>query len=627
MKLLELEYDNLFSLGKGSISLESLGLTLVTGFSKDEGSSNGSGKSSLANKAVLWTLFGETAGGLRADAVINIHGKKSCVGKLTFQATRQVKYRIERRRPAKLSLFKDDIDISAHTAKETQVLIDSLLGFDFETFVQTSVFGQGRLAHYPSLSPKQRKEVLENILPMEQADEWAEFTDKAIKKLAPKCQDSKADAVAAQSNLSTIQRVLEGSARDGEEFEAQRAFRISGSENDVAAARSQFQTELDGIEATANILRDFDCQANIDKIELMEFEAGTWVELQVAAEEKWYEAQRSLTLWDGKTSGLENIIAKLKGSSVCMTCERPFDDSTVEAIERALADKSMELASGYEALQQAGEACTYFYEEQKKWTDKMGEVRRHAQAMRGEIEEYRGLEIARELVETKISSATAGAQARLDVAKNETNPHVAVYERHFTEEQAAQEHLTRTEHASIKLNEELDHLKYWKQVYGKDLKLKLFEDACPFLDSRTQYHLGRLGNQQIHCDFSTIKRLATGVTKEEFDVVVWSETGGRGFEALSGGEQQIVSFAIGLSLADIANRVGGSESGFLVLDEPFTELDERNEEAVISYLQQEVEGGRDTVLLISNEESLKGLIHNRIHVVKKAGISNVDQSE
>ena len=85
----------------------------------------------------------------------------------------------------------------------------------------------------------------------------------------------------------------------------------------------------------------------------------------------------------------------------------------------------------------------------------------------------------------------------------------------------------------------------------------------------------------------------------------------------------MVSFAIGLSLADLASRVGGAESGFLILDEPFSELDARNAEAVIAYLTAEVENGRDTIMLISNEESLKGLIHNRIHVIKSGGISNV----
>jgi ABC-type dipeptide/oligopeptide/nickel transport system ATPase subunit len=61
-----------------------------------------------------------------------------------------------------------------------------------------------------------------------------------------------------------------------------------------------------------------------------------------------------------------------------------------------------------------------------------------------------------------------------------------------------------------------------------------------------------------------------------------------------------------------------------VLDEPFTELDERNSDSIVTYLNSEVNNGKDTILLISNDESLKGLIANRIHVVKEHGVTHVE---
>ena len=621
MKLLKLEYKNLFSLGAGSIDLESLGLVLVTGFSEDEGSSNGSGKSSLANKAVLWTLFGETAGGLRADAVLNRHGKKTCAGKLTFEGVDRTNYRIERKRPAKLSLFKGTTDISAHTAKDTQLLIDSLLGFDFETFVQTSVFGQGRHEHYPSLSPKQRKEVLENILPMEEADRWTEATEVAIKKLTPEIAKSASDIVASESNLSAVQRAMEMSTADGEAFEAERSVKLEQAEEKILMIEAQFQCELDGLSVAAAMHKETDVAALNNQLELIVMESGTWDKYLQDASDKKDEASRSLLAWDNKISALHKEAATLCDTTSCPACNRPFENMTyMNARLNTIAD---EVAESYLSLDQAKTAHSYWYSDHTKWHARIASSTIKAQGLLHEINECKGLVHAKVLIDTKRAGATAAAQERLEIAKNTENPHVALYERHALEEVEAKTALNLAGLANAKLVEELDHLKYWKQVYGRDLKLKLFEDACPFLDARTAYHLSALKNSQIHCEFSTVKRLATGATKDEFDVVVWSETGGRGFEALSGGEQQMVSFAIGLSLADLANRVGGSESGFLILDEPFTELDERNGEAVIEYLTAEVENGRDTVFLISNEPSLQGLIQNRIHVVKSRGITNV----
>jgi len=221
----------------------------------------------------------------------------------------------------------------------------------------------------------------------------------------------------------------------------------------------------------------------------------------------------------------------------------------------------------------------------------------------------------------------ATAEATLGEWEGATNPRLEPLKRiHFEVNEQSEARAEMDQEIST-LKDEISHLTHWREVYGKELKLKLFEDACPFLDERTSYHLAQLNNRQLHCDFSTVKRLATGEAKEEFDVSVWSETGGLGFASLSGGEQQMASFAIGLALADLARRVSGSDSGFLILDEPLTELCPKNAESVYTYLTAEIENGRDSIHLISNDEALKSLIHNRIHIVKSKGISSVENHE
>ncbi len=332
-----------------------------------------------------------------------------------------------------------------------------------------------------------------------------------------------------------------------------------------------------------------------------------------------------MNLWEKKVHDLENEATDLKVRVACAMCGRAFDESTVKVVQARLDEITAETLNAMGTMiPQCGTAVEHYRAESTKWNKQIERANGRIRICEMQLKQLAGLVQAKELIKSRIDAAEAAARTRLELAETEENPHVAVFERHKAEVAGAEKLVIAAAIEHTKLSEELDHLVYWKEVYGKELKLKLFEDACPFLDSRTQYHMEQLGNPQIHCEFSTIKRLATGAIKEEFDVVVWSETGGRGFDSLSGGEQNMVSFGVGLALADLANRVGGSESGFLVLDEPFSELDDRNAEAVISYLQAEVEKGRDTIMLISNEESLKGLIHNRIHVVKKGGISNVE---
>jgi DNA repair exonuclease SbcCD ATPase subunit len=85
MKLIRLKVKNLFSLGQVDISLQGRGLTLVTGYSEDDGNANGAGKSSLANKAIIWTLYGTTTHGLRADNVLNRWRGKKAEGQIDFE--------------------------------------------------------------------------------------------------------------------------------------------------------------------------------------------------------------------------------------------------------------------------------------------------------------------------------------------------------------------------------------------------------------------------------------------------------------------------------------------------------------------------------------------------------------
>ncbi len=173
------------------------------------------------------------------------------------------------------------------------------------------------------------------------------------------------------------------------------------------------------------------------------------------------------------------------------------------------------------------------------------------------------------------------------------------------------------------LSKDLERVTFWIGAFSKGLKTLLFEQACPFLEQRTNFYLGLLNNAQLHVCFSVIKQLKSGQLKDEFNVTVESKTGGSIFSLLSGGEQQIVNFSVGLALSDFAETQVSGGSRFMILDEPFTNLDPKNCENVISFLTEHLTKKKDTILFISNEEGLQNLVPNRIHIEKRGGISEV----
>jgi len=628
MKLTKFGYDNLFALGKGEISLKGRGLMLISGHSEDEGSSNGAGKSSLANKGILWTMYGRTAGGLKADAAINIHGSKStCIGKIEFEGVGG-KFRITRKRPSKLLLEKKSgkkwTHVEAHTSKATQKLIDAALGMDYDTFTQTSVFGQGRKVQYPELSASEKKDVLEGILPMGQAEAWAELSQAEAAKLKPDIDKTLLEARRLESSVATLENVRERIEGDLARFDTRNIEEIAEFTAELLAAKERFVPKFKRAELLKeDIDENFDEDAAHSAIAEKEIDLQAIIVLNNATSAAQAEALHSTKAWRATRDTALAQQKSLTKQISCPTCERDFDKSTVGAINARVEALKVQESEALANHEQATTAWKYYNAESETLASKEADLRSEIKLLTEMSLRKANYINAIKTIEFEEKNYTQGAQSRLDAAKSDINPHIEILERHNNELVVEVCSLGEAKAAHIALRDEHSHLHHWERIYGRELKLKLFETACPFLDSRAAHHLAKLNNSQITVKFTTIRRLASGDTKEEFATQISSSTGGASYESLSGGEQQIVSFACALALSDLAARTASSQSSFLILDEPFGELSPKNSEAIVNYLSRDVGKTYDTIFLISNEASLSGLVPNRINVVKKNGVSNV----
>jgi DNA repair exonuclease SbcCD ATPase subunit len=622
MILKSFEAQNLFSLGKVKVDLANRGLCLITGYSEDEGGFNGSGKSSLANKGVLWTLWGETAGGVKADAVLNRHGKKKCFGEIVFTAVDGQDYTVRRERPAKLTLLDSTgQDISCAVSKDTQDVIDRLLGFNFQTFLQTSFFGQGRNLHYPSLPPKDQKAVLESILPMEEVDKWADYATEQITKIKPRTDELRTLTAKLLGKREGLQEHLQRCETQGQQFEERRLKEKARLEAMIKDRNVALGPRRSKLEELRKRTEHVDIERETVSLEEHRSRLNLAVASKDEATDKYKEAFGVYRQWEARQRDIVNSIKRLEGEAACPTCKRIYDNT--EQVRIQLVELELAKDRGEKPLSDAKTATDWWSDELEKFKRLVLTESEHCSNLIRQIDERKSYDLNRLQYDAEADKFLGEAQRSLTACMEEVNPFVAQHEQLLLDLHAAEVSEREAYVQYSALMDELEHLTFWKDFYGKEIKLSLFEGACPFLDNAVAYHLGRLKNAQIHVEFSTIKRLASGDVKEEFNVNVWSETGGQGFDSLSGGEQQMTSFAIGLALADLASRTVNAKSGFMILDEPFTELDPRNGEAVVEYLTSEVEKGKNTILLISNDEPLKGLIQNRIHVVKRKGVTHV----
>lgn len=146
---------------------------------------NGAGKSSIL-EGITWALFGES----RCKVGEDIINKQSLKQRKSSEAevqliflVQQQKYRIIRKRQPKKAFLEFHIEVEPEkwkpltesTLQETQAKIKSLLCMSYETFINASFFLQGKADEFTLKTPYKRKEVLSELLGVQQWDRYKEI--------------------------------------------------------------------------------------------------------------------------------------------------------------------------------------------------------------------------------------------------------------------------------------------------------------------------------------------------------------------------------------------------------------------------------------------------------------------
>ena len=145
---------------------------------------NGAGKSSIFD-AITWVLFGKARRN-EDDALISL-GAENCrvVFEMDYESTR---YRIQRSREKgksttlELQVRTDADEWKAMTesgVRATEARIREILHLDYDTFINTSFFLQGKADMFAQQTPAHRKEILSSILGLEI---WEAYREEAYRR-------------------------------------------------------------------------------------------------------------------------------------------------------------------------------------------------------------------------------------------------------------------------------------------------------------------------------------------------------------------------------------------------------------------------------------------------------------
>lgn len=203
IKFKELLFFNFKCHKKGIIDFSKNIFILLTG-------NNGAGKSSYID-ALAWVLYDETTTGGRSDSVIRKKSGKDCFALLKFNIDDDEyevrKYRKHHKHGNDKILFKNNVNISGATSKDTSLLIEEIL-MPKDIFFNCMLFSQYINKSFINLSHTGQKEILDKLLLYDKYNEYKDNVVAEIKLIDTELQKEKLQILHIKESINYLTELL-----------------------------------------------------------------------------------------------------------------------------------------------------------------------------------------------------------------------------------------------------------------------------------------------------------------------------------------------------------------------------------------------------------------------------------
>jgi len=562
------------------IPLSGRGLVLVEGENRDQGGSNGAGKS-LVWETLLWCLYGRMARyGDRQIAAQASHPQYGADVTVTFDLA-EYRYRVQRSRTAKGSPeFRVDVasiadgmvydfeplrGVSRDPRRKLDDVAD-LLGFDY-TSLRAAIILQGVGTELARAGFAAQMSVLESVL--------------RLSELSAASDIGRKHATAISTELATAQGGVRVWERSVQTAEADLRDAISAASSaDIAARRKHLEEGIRGCEGLSRPL---------NKVEAEEGDLARGLQI---LQRKYGEVRAQ---WQGALNAEQKIKTDMS-KSVCPTCLRPFKKGDTKALAKHLRESTA-------AVQKA-----------KTTLDKI-----HAQVTTAES----GLEHVAALV--RMARSAAAELARLQGELRTLDAQAAL------RAEAVETAKTRLVQAKATLAESAEKAQeigrrhwrktFWVEGYGRDgLQADLFNAGVPQLNLKAREFSERLTRGALTVEFDPFRG------KQTEDLIRIGGVSAQTYDGLSSGEKQKADVIIAFAFRALARWRLPEPVNLTVCDEVFDHVDPEGLELVARILWDSVEeGGSGSTFVVTHNPAMKRLFPGArmLRVVREGGEATV----
>ena len=594
--LKKLKWNNCFSYGENNIlDLNDSTVTQLVG-------TNGAGKSSIP-LILEEVLFNKNSKGIKKADIANRINNKGYDISLDFDVNGdEYKIEVNRRASIKCKLFKNDEDISSHTATNTYKTVEEVLGLDFKTFTQIVYQNTNTSLQFLTATDTNRKKFLIDLLQLEKYVDYFEIFKEKSRVLSGEVSH-------IQGKLDTIIKWL-----DDNNLEAPTILpkldlpKIS--ENDLEQL-SSLQLEFKNI---SEINRKIN-QNNFYKTELAGIDLSKYKNEGNHLLESRQNYDKDLEELGKWQSVYNSEVFEGTSEDICPTCGQEVDQDLLDEIYQREEEKHNQAFNYIKKIQdtirhkkKVNEQIDEKQKEERRWKELFNSI---DQTLPAEIKDADELQRKIEMLAEKIDNE----QKDLEYIINENESR----ERHNTRLQVIQEQIGEFKE-ELKTHE--NKLEEVKDMLGSiDILKKAFstngllaykiENLVKDLEELTNEYLAELSDGRFNLQFV--------VLNDKLNVEI--DDNGKAVEilALSAGELARVNTSTLLAIRKLMSSISKSRINVLFLDEVTNVLDEVGKEKMVEILL-----GEENLNTYIVSHGWTHPLLSKIEVIKENEISRLD---
>ncbi len=562
IKLKKLTWSNCFSYGENNeLDLSSDTLTQLVG-------TNGTGKSSIP-LILEEVLFNKNSKGIKKADIANRKVDKGYSINLSF-AVNDDEYVLDvsRKGNIKCRLWKNDEDISSHTATNTYKTLEQTLGIDFKTFSQIVYQNTNASLQFLTATDTNRKKFLIDLLQLDNYVKYFEVFKEMSRELGTEISS-------VEGKLSTIEKWLNDNKLEDTSLLPKLDLPIY-SEQDEKQLRS-LQVEFENITQTNKKINTNNYWK--EQLQLIDLDKYKMVYGEV---ESYDELQEELGKWRGVA-----FQSKFEGTDeeVCPTCGQDVDNNLINQMqenqEKEINEAEKEIQSIREEIaniKSNNEIINERDSKRKEWEDCYRSI---DQGLPSEILSAENLQQSIDDLEATISKQKERLQ---EVIEENTSR-----ERHNTRigiiEEQTQEFENELNYFMERLNliqDKLSCTDILKKAFSTNgLLAYKIENLVKDLEELTNEYLAELSDGRFNLQFV--------VLNDKLNVELDDNGKPVDILSLSAGELARVNTSTLLAIRKLMSSISKSRINVLFLDEVTNVLDETGKEKIVEILLGEEE--------------------------------------